>query len=120
MRVLLDLRAQGDPAATLAVEVYLHRLRAKIAAMAAATDGTDAIVFTGGVGENAIELRAETCGHLAWLGLSIDSVVNRTVTSDDLDVSTDYAEIRTLVIHSREELVVAAGCRRALGDQALS
>jgi acetate kinase len=118
MRVLLDLRAQGDPAATLAIEVYLHRLRAKIAAMAAATDGTDAIVFSGGVGENATELRAEACRHLAWLGLSIDSAANRTVTSDDVDVSTDDAEIRTLVIHSREELVVAAGCRHALGNQA--
>jgi acetate kinase len=114
MRVLLGRRAEGDAAATLAVEIYLHRLRAKIAAMAAATDGTEVLVFTGGVGENASEIRAETCGHLSWLGISLDEEANRRVTSEDVDISGDDADIRTLVVHAREELVVAAGCRRAL------
>jgi len=114
MRVLLEHRAQGDPAAMLAVEIYVHRLRAKIAAMAAATEGTDALVFTAGVGEHASEIRADTCRHLSWLGISIDDAANRSVNAEDVDISVDDADIRTLVIHAREELVVAAGCRRVL------
>jgi acetate kinase len=111
---LLQHRAGGDPAAILAVDVYVHRLRAKIAAMTAATDGTDAVVFTAGVGENASEIRADACEHLEWIGVSVDADANRAVGSDDIDISRHGAKVRTLVIHAREELVVAAGCRAAL------
>ena len=117
MQELLQHRARGDPAAVLAVDVYLHRLRAKIAAMTAATDGTDAVVFTAGVGENAVEIRASACEHLQWIGMSIDADANRAVGSEDVDISRDGAKVRTLVIHPREELVVAAGCRAALSSQ---
>ena len=57
MREVLSRAAAGDPRAVLGRDVYLHRLRASIAAMAAAMDGLDAIVFTGGVGENSAEIR---------------------------------------------------------------
>ena len=114
MRVLLQHRLRGDPAAILAVDVYVHRLRAKIAAMTAATDGTDAVVFTAGVGENASEIRGEACQHLEWIGVSIDGDTNRAVGSDDVDISRDGAKVRTLVVHAREDLVIAAGCRTAL------
>ena len=114
MRKLLQHRTRGDAAALLAVDVYIHRLRAKIAAMTAATDGTDAVVFTGGVGENASEIRAITCEHLDWMGISLDADRNLAIGSDDVDISRDGSKVRTLVIHSREELVIAAGCRAAL------
>jgi len=117
MRELLEHRARGNPAATLAVDVYVHRLRAKIAAMTAATDGTDAVVFTAGVGENASEIRADACEHLGWIGVSLDANANRSVGGDDVDISRDGARVRTLVVHAREELVVAAGCRAALNSQ---
>ena len=57
MREILSRAAAGDPRAVLARDVYLHRLRALVAAMAAAMDGLDAIAFTGGVGENSAEIR---------------------------------------------------------------
>ena len=117
MRELLQRRASGDPAAVLAVDVYVHRLRAKIAAMIAATDGTDAVVFTAGVGENASEIRADACEHLDWIGISLDAYANRLVGTDDVDISRVGAKVRTLVIHAREELVVAAGCRAVLIPQ---
>ena len=117
MQELLQHRARGNPAAILAVDVYVHRLRAKIAAMIAATDGTDAVVFTAGVGENASEIREEACIHLEWIGITIDADANRAVGSDDVDISRVGATLRTLVIHAREELVVAAGCRAALSSQ---
>lgn len=114
MRELLRHRQRGNPAAMLAVDVYVHRLRAKIAAMTAATAGTDALVFTAGVGENASEIRADACEHLEWIGISLDPRANREVGSDDVDISQDGASVRTLVVHAREELVVAARCRAAL------
>jgi acetate kinase len=114
MRELLERRAKGDERSTVAVDTYLHRLRAKIAAMAAATDGTDAVVFTAGVGERASEIRSAVCDHLAWLGLSVDADANAAVDGDDVDISRRDATVRALVIHAREELVVAAGCRAAL------
>ena len=115
MRALLDARARGDQAATLAVATYLHRLRAKIAAMAAATGGTDALIFTGGVGENSAVIRAETCRELEWMGAAVDVAANAQVGQTDLDISAPGARIRTLVVHAREELEIAAECRRLLG-----
>jgi acetate kinase len=118
MRALLQRRAAGEPAATHALYVYLHRLRAKIAAMCAATDGTDVLVFTGGVGERASEIRAAVCERLGWLGISVAADLNRAVEADDADISGAGAPVRTLVIHAREELVIAAGCRAVLGGPA--
>ena len=68
MRDVLARRAGGDARAALAVDVYVHRLRAGIAAMAAALGGVDAIAFTGGVGEHAAEIRDETAAGLGFLG----------------------------------------------------
>jgi acetate kinase len=114
MREILERRAHGDQSASVAVDIYVHRLRAKIAAMAAATDGTEAVVFTAGVGEHASEIRGAVCEHLGWLGLSVDKDANAGVAVDDVDISRPDAAVRTLVIHAREELVVAADCRAAL------
>ena len=85
--------------------------------MTAATDGTDAVVFTAGVGENSSEIRAAACEHLQWIGISLDPEANRSVGSDDVDISQDGADVRTLVIHAREDLVIAANCRVALSAQ---
>ncbi len=72
LRAILDRADAGDPEATIAVEVYVHRLRSSIAAMAAAMDGLDVLVFTGGVGENAPRIRALACAGLGFLGVALD------------------------------------------------
>ncbi len=115
MRVLLDARAKGDEAATLAVSTYVHRLRAKIAAMAAATAGCDVLVFSGGVGENSPAIRSDTCDGLGWMAVAIDEVANSGVGDADTDISAPGARLRTLVVHAREELEIASQCRRLLG-----
>lgn len=114
MRALLEQRDAGDPACTLAVAVYLHRLRAKVASMAAALEGVDALVFTGGVGENSPAIRAEACAGLMWLGVAIDGSANRSVSTADCDISSPESAVRTLVIHAHEELVIARSCRTVL------
>jgi acetate kinase len=114
MRELLVARAAGDEPAKLAIAVYVHRLRAKIAAMAAATAGTDALVFTGGVGEGSAAIRAEACANLDWLGVALDREANDAVEDADAEISAAGASIRTLVVHAREDLQIARECRQLI------
>ena len=117
MKELLSARAHGDTAADLAVRVYLHRLRSKIASMAASASGVDAIIFTGGVGEHSPEIRAETVRGLAWLGVTIDDDANLAVATTDRDISAPTSPVRTLVVPAREDLQIAHECRRLMAAQ---
>jgi acetate kinase len=113
MRELLAHITAGDERARLAFDVYIHRLRACIASMAAAMEGLDAVAFTGGVGENAPAVRAAAAAGLGFLGLEIDPALN-TKPTGDADVSTPGARVRTLVIHAHEDVEVARDVRRVL------
>ena len=115
MRVLLERVSTGDSKASLAFDVYLHRLRACIASMAAAMGGLDAVVFTGGVGENAPAVRAAAADGLGFLGLAVDPALNAG-TSGDADISTQNARVRTLVIHAHEDVEVARDVRAVLSS----
>src|SRR5206468_4780328 len=86
MREVLARTEQGDVAAQLALEVYLHRLRGGIGAMAAAMDGLDALAFSGGVGENAPAVREAAVAGLSFLGAQLDVELNREAR-DDAEVS---------------------------------
>jgi acetate kinase len=103
-----------DADARLAVDVYLHRLVAGIAAMTAALGGLDVLVFTGGVGENAAAVRDRAAERLAHLGVAVDPERNAS-PEPDADVSTPGAAVRTLVVAAREDLEIAAQVRRLLG-----
>lgn len=115
MRELLTRVSAGDENARLAFDVYIHRLRACIASMAAAMEGLDALVFTGGVGENAPAVRSAAAGGLGFLGLEVGPALNATVAGD-ADISTSNARVRTLVIHAHEDVEVARDVRRVLSD----
>ncbi|MCU1631203.1 MAG: Acetate kinase [Pseudonocardia sp.] len=116
MRTVLDREGAGDPNAVLAIEVWLHRLRAGIAAMTAALGGLDALVFSGGVGENQPELRRRTVNGLGYLGLALDATANATSSgSAEADISAHDAPARTLVVHAREDIVMAQQVRDVLG-----
>jgi acetate kinase len=105
-----ELLARDDADARLALEVYLHRLRAGVAAMAAAMDGLDALVFTGGVGERAPAIRAAAGVGLRFLGVAVDRDRNAHVASDAV-IGT-----RTVVVTAREDLEMARQVR-ALGER---
>jgi acetate kinase len=113
MRELITRRGDGDPRSRLAIDVYVHRLRAEIAAMAAALGGLDVLVFTGGVGEHAGEIRANAAEGLAFLGVALDERRNRE-TSEDGEIGADGAAARTLVITAREDLEIARQVRAML------
>jgi acetate kinase len=83
--------------------------------MAAALDGLDALVFTGGVGENAPRVRAACAAGLGFLGVAVDGAANDAVT-EDADVSAAGAAAATLVVAAREDLEIAAGVRTVLAS----
>lgn len=113
MRAILNAAEAGEERARLAVDVYIHRLSGAIAGMGAALGGMDALVFTGGVGENAWQIRAMAIGRLAFLGAAIDHERNRRATPE-VDVATEAAAVRCVVVASREDLEIAREVRRTL------
>ncbi|HET9782157.1 MAG TPA: acetate/propionate family kinase [Candidatus Dormibacteraeota bacterium] len=113
MREVLKRRAKGDDDASLAFDVYVHRLNAAIAAMAAGLHGLDALVFTGGVGEHSPEVREAVGEGLAFLGIGVDTARNRDV-QEDADITAADARVSTLVVHAREDIEVAREVRKAL------
>ena len=116
MRAVERRAGAGERDAELALEVYAHRLRAGIAAMAAALGGIDALAFTGGVGERAPAVRAAALDGLGFLGLAIDGDRNAAARGD-AELSAADAGARTLVIAAREDLEIARQTRAALsGD----
>ena len=115
MREVLAAAAAGEPAGVLALDVYLHRLRAGIAAMAAALGGLDALVFTGRVGERAHELRSRTAAGLGFLGVALDDAAN-AAAAGDADIGAPGARVRALVVESREDLEIARAVRAALAS----
>jgi acetate kinase len=117
MREVLKRIHEGDERAELALEVYIHRLRALIASMAAAMSGLDVLVFTGGVGENAPPVRAATVAGLRFLGLEIGATLNASLSAD-ADISTPGAQVPTLVIKAREDVEVAREVRRVVSAPA--
>jgi acetate kinase len=113
MRELFPAAETGNKRASLAIEVYLHRLRAAIASMAAAMGGFDALSFAGGVGEGSPEVRAAACRGLGFLGLAMDPDRNSTDSGDRI-ISSDEGEKAILVIHTREDLEIAAQARSVM------
>ena len=113
MRAVLRAADAGDQQAWLAVEVYLHRLRREIAAMAAAMNGLDALVFTGGVGEHSPRIRAAAVAGLEFLGVSLDPAQDG-VTSD-ADISGP-GPVRALVVTAREDVEIARQARGVLAS----
>lgn len=114
MRDILLRAASGDEASALARDVYLHRLRGYVASMAAAMGGLDALVFTGGVGENASEIRSRIMDGLGFLGVQCDSVRNESGTGDR-EIGALGAPVRSFVIGAREDLEIARQVRAVLG-----
>ncbi|MDQ1477185.1 MAG: acetate kinase [Actinomycetota bacterium] len=103
MRAVIERRAAGDAAATLAFDVYTHRLRREIGAMSAALEIVDVCVFAGGVGEHAPSVRAAT--HFP-----IDVAANESTTRDG-EISAAGSGVRTFVVTAREDLEVAREIR---------
>lgn len=115
MRELLEAEAAGDARAGLAIEMFCYRVRKYIGAYLAVLGGADAIVFGGGIGENAAEIRRRVCEGMAWAGLSLDSNVNPLTRGVDARISTDGSGLHAYTVAVREELLIARETAACLG-----
>jgi acetate kinase len=109
MRELLaEADEHNDRRARLAISIFCYRARKYIGAYLAAMNGADAIVFTGGIGENSAEVRAAICDGLQWLGLEVDEERNAAQTNGrEGIISRDGSRLAAYVIPTDEELLIA-------------
>jgi acetate kinase len=111
MRDIIGGMNEGNDRARLAFEIFVHRLRSSIAAMAASTGGLDALVFTAGIGENSPEVREAACANLGFLGLKLDQHLNLSVRQDAA-ISRPESPVKVLVIRAQEDWAIARKCLR--------
>jgi acetate kinase len=102
--------AAGNVRAKLALDIYIDRLAAKIGSLLPNLGGVDALIFTGGVGENHAGIRAAVAAKLAFLGVEIDPVLNSLPMTFDRDLATSQSQVRILAIHTQEEWQIAMIC----------
>ena len=115
-----DLRqigqAAGDPRAQLAQDIYLHRLKACFGSMLMSLGGVDVVVFTAGIGEHAVSIRAAACESMSFLGLKLDPNKNNCHPVDQ-DIATADSTVRVFVIHTQEDWAIAQDCWHCLKDK---
>ena len=107
MREIQRRAADGDDAAALAIGITTHRLKKYIGAYYAELGRVDAIVFTGGIGENDADTRHHACAGLEGLGIVLDEAANRSPLRGERAISTADSPVRVLVIPTNEELAIA-------------
>ncbi|MCJ2542226.1 acetate kinase [Thermostichus vulcanus] len=113
MRTVLEAMEAGHKRAELAFDLFIHRLRSQIGSMLMNLDRLDALVFSGGIGENSAPVRAATCADLGFLGIQIDPVLNAG-SPRNCDISTFDAAVRVLVISAQEDWAIATACQAVL------
>ena len=114
MRDLLGAREQGNPLARLAIEVFCYRVAKYIGAYFVVLGGADAIIFTGGIGENAKAIRAEICASLGALGVRLDPQKNEQTASVEREIGGEAAVPPVWVIPTNEELLIARDTLRCV------
>jgi acetate kinase len=119
MRVLQgEAQEHGDRRANLAIDIFCYRIRKYIGAFLAAMGGADAIVFTGGIGENSAAVRANICEGFAWAGLSLDEEKNKKTIAVEGIISREDSRLAAYVIPTDEELLIARDTARCILGEA--
>lgn len=109
MRQIQSAIASGNSRASLAFDIYVHSLRQHIGSMLASLGGLDALVFTGGVGENQPDVRALACEAFGFMGIKLDQDKNAQ-SPPDRDIATSDSSVRVLIVHTEEDWAIATQC----------
>jgi acetate kinase len=118
MRVLQqELKEHDDRRVRLAVEVFSYRARKYIGAYLACMEGADAVVFTGGIGENSADIRNRICSGMEWAGLKVDKSRNEQAVGKEAEISTDDSTLKAYVIPTDEELLIARDTVRCIAGE---
>ncbi len=116
MRAIHKLAESGNEDAHLALEMYAYRIKKYIGAYFAVLNRVDAVVFTGGIGENDIWLRQQCCANLTAFGIAVDSHKNKSPVRPCADISASGGRVAVLVIATHEELEIAIQAKECLED----
>jgi acetate kinase len=116
LREILAGEQAGDERARLALDIYCYRIRKYIGAYFVALDGLDALVFTGGVGENAVLIRHWVCKGLEKLGIAIDPKANDRTVEEISEIGCSGQSVRVLAVRTNEELQIARETLAILND----
>ncbi len=117
MREIIEAVGEGSTKSKLALDIYCYRLKKYIGSYAAAMGGVDALIFTAGVGENSPLVRSQTCDDLSFIGIRLNPEKNEGVHGTEVDISSDSASVKTLVIPTNEELMIARDTLRIISEQ---
>jgi acetate kinase len=107
MRKIGELAERGEATARLAIDMYCYRIKKYIGAYCAILGQLDAVIFTGGIGENAGFIRAAACENLAHLGIEVDPEKNSRCSTKAFEIQSQNRPVRILVIPTDEELEIA-------------
>jgi len=116
MREIQKAMSEGNKRAKYAFDIFCYRIKKYIGAYTAAIGGLDALVFTGGIGENSSMVRESVCEGLEFLGISLDS--NKNVNHEEM-ISTDKSKVKVLKVSTNEELVIALDTERIVSEMKL-
>ena len=118
MRVLQqELKEHDDRRVRLAIEIFCYRARKYIGAYLACMGGADAVVFTGGIGENSADIRGRICTGLEWAGLKLDKNRNEQAVGKEAQISTDDSNLMAFAIPTDEELLIARDTVRCIAGE---
>ncbi|MGD8189864.1 acetate/propionate family kinase [Brevibacillus ginsengisoli] len=117
MREIEEAMQAGHADATLAFNMYVHRILKYMGGFAAEMNGVDAIIFTGGVGENSDLVRQKVCEQLTYLGVAIDEEQNRLRAPKERRISTEASKVEVHIIPTNEELMIARDTLRIIQNQ---
>ncbi|MEW6507315.1 MAG: acetate kinase [Bacteroidota bacterium] len=116
MREIEEAVAEGNKKAKYAFDVFTYRIKKYIGSYAAAMGGLDAVVFTGGIGENSIKVRQDVCADMEFLGIKIDNTINENVKGE-MEISTPDSKVKVLRIPTNEELVIALDTQQIVSEE---
>jgi acetate kinase len=115
MKVLLEeLKQNEDRRVRLAIEIFCHRARKYAGALFASMGGAEAVVFTGGIGENSPEIRTRICDGLQWAGLTVNESQNQQTIGREGRISSDESQLAAYVLPTDEELLIARDTARCV------
>jgi acetate kinase len=117
MRDITKAIAEGNEEAKLAYEMYTYRIKKYIGSYAAALNGVDAIVFTGGVGENDMHVRKLVCCDMDYLGIRLDEEKNKLRSGNIREINTDNSRTKILIVPTNEELEIVKQCYELLNAE---
>lgn len=116
VRNLIELAEEGHQRAKLAIDMFCYRIKKYIGAYAAVLGAVDAVVFTGGIGENAVNLRSQICSDMTQIGIELDQAVNKEAKATETQISAGDSRIAVFVVPTNEQAAIASDTYELTGQ----